>query len=129
MSLVWKAAAAALFSAVMTLLLKKQNPEGALLLGALTALAILTSSLGASGGFRELRETTGKLLGDDAEILIGPVMKCLSIAIITRLAADLCRDASQQAAASSVELAGTVCAVSTVMPLLLSVLKMIGGFL
>ena len=129
MNLVWKAAAAALFSAVMGLLLKRHYPEGALLLGSVTALGILIASMGLLDGLRSLREQVGRMMGQDRELLIGPVLKCLSIAIITRLAADLCRDASQSAAASSVELAGTVCAMTTALPLLLSVLKMIGGML
>lgn len=129
MNLVWKAAAAAVFSAVVGLLLRRHHPEGALLLGAVTALGILSASLGVLDGLRELRELSGKMLGQDRELLIGPVLKCLSISIITRLAADLCRDASQNASAASVELAGSVCAMSTAAPLLLSVLKMIGGML
>ena len=59
--------------------------------------------------------------------MIAPIMKCLAIAIVTRIASELCKDSAQNAAAAAVELAGTVCAVSTVMPLLMSVLKMIGG--
>ena len=129
MNLVWKAAAAAIFSAVMALMIKKQNPEAALLLGAVTALGILAASFGLLDGFRDLRRVTVVMLGEEGELFVGPVLKCLGISVITRLTADLCRDAAQNAAASSVELAGTVCAMGTAMPLLMSVLKMIGGML
>ena len=72
----------------------------------------------------------GKDLNSQAgsnETLTGPVLKCVAIAIITKVTAELCKDASQGAAASAVELAGTVCAMSAAMPLIMSMLKMIGG--
>ena len=126
MELIYKASALALLSAVVSLLLKKQNPEAALLLSVLTAVGILIAAMGLLNGLQELREQIGKILGG-SEVLIAPIMKCLAIAIVTKIAAELCRDSAQNAAAAAVELAGTVCAVSTVMPLLMSVLKMIGG--
>ncbi len=121
-----KASALALLSAVVSLLIKKQNPEAALLLSVLTAVGIAMAALGLLSGLQELREQVGGILGG-SETLITPVFKCLAIAIVTRIATDICKDSSQNAAASSVELAGTVCAVSTVMPLLMSGLKIIGG--
>lgn len=126
MELIYKASALALLSAVVSLLLKKQNPEAALLLSVLTAVGILIAAMGLLNGLQELREQIRKILGG-SEVLIAPIMKCLAIAIVTRIASELCRDSAQNAAAAAVELAGTVCAVSTVMPLLMSVLKMIGG--
>lgn len=129
MELIVKAAAAGLLSAVIGLLIKKQNPETALLLGALTAVGILIASLGILNGFRELRDLVRSMLGSGGELLMAPILKCLAIAIVTRFATEMCRDSSQNAVAAAVELAGTACAMSAVMPLLLSVLKMIGGML
>jgi stage III sporulation protein AD len=126
MELVYKAAALSLISAVMSLLLKKQNPEASLLLGAATALWILIAGVGVLDGLGDVRDQVGRILGK-GETLITPVMKCLAIAVVTRFSADLCRDSAQNAAASAMEFAGTVCAVSTVLPLLMSVLKIIGG--
>lgn len=51
----------------------------------------------------------------------------MAVAIVTKLASELCREASQSAAASAVELAGTLCAFSVALPLIMSMLKMIGG--
>ena len=126
MELIYKASALALLSAVVSLLLKKQNPEAALLLSVLTAVGILIAAMGLLNGLQELREQIRKILGG-SEVLIAPIMKGRAIAIVTRIASELCKDSAQNAAAAAVELAGTVCAVSTVMPLLMSVLKMIGG--
>ena len=128
MELIGKAAACAILAAMVGLLLKKQNPETALLLGAVTVLGILSASMGVLDGLRELRKLVSELLGG-GEAYLAPVVKCLVIGIVTRFAADLCKDSSQSAAASAVELAGTVSAVTVVMPLLTSVLKLIGGLI
>ncbi len=127
MELIWKTAAASVLAAVVSLMLKKHNPETALLLGAITAVCIAVSALGLLSGFAELRAQARQMLGSESEVLLAPVLKCLAISIVTRLTAELCRDASQQAAAAAVDLAGTACSVAVVLPLLMSVLKKIGG--
>ncbi len=126
MELILKAGAAALLCALTGLLIKKHNPEATLLLGAAASAGILIASLGILNGFQELRRQLEKMLGAGGELLLAPIVKCLAIAIVTRFATDLCRDASQNALASAVEMAGTACAMTAVLPLLLSVMKMIG---
>lgn len=121
-----KAAAAALLSAVFGLLIKRHNPEGALLLGAACAIGILTASLGILDGLTSLRKLLRQLCGEKGAGFAAPILKCLAIAIVSRFSADSCRDASQNAAASAVEFAGAVCSLVTVLPLLLSVLKTLG---
>lgn len=123
----WKTAAAAVLSAAVSLLLRKHNPETALLLGALTAVCLVFSSLGLLGGFGEFRALAGKLMGGENETLIAPVLKCLAIAVVTKLTGEICRDASQRSAAAAVDLAGAACSIAVVLPLLMSVLKKIGG--
>ncbi len=119
-------AAAALTASVMGLLIKQKNPELALLLSISTVTMILLVSVGLLGSFRELFHTVRTIAGSQ-EALTAPLIKCFAVALVTKLASELCTDASNRAAAAAVELAGTICAVSLVMPLLISVLKMIGG--
>ena len=95
-------------------------------MGAAASAGILIASLGSLNGFQELRRQLEKMLGAGGDLLLAPIVKCLAIAIVTRFATDLCRDASQNALASAVEMAGTACAMTAVLPLLLSVMKMIG---
>ena len=128
MELLYKAAAAALVASVIGLLLRKRNPELALLLGAATAAGILLAATGMLSGLRELQGAVKALCGSN-EVLLAPVFKCLAISVITRFSMELCRDSAQNAAAAAVELCGTVCAMSTVMPLLISILKLVGGML
>ena len=90
--------------------------------------AVLLAALRYAEAFRELTATVRTLL-DGSESYLLPVLKCLAAAIVTRIASDLCRDASQTALASAVELTGAVCAVGISLPMILAVLKRIGGLL
>lgn len=121
-----KASAAALTAAIVCLLIKRGNPEISLLLSICTVSLILIAALGFAEGIRELA-TAVKTVAGSSETLAAPVLKCVAIAIVTRVTAELCRDSSQGASAAAVELAGTICAMSVALPLTLSMLNMIGG--
>ena len=128
MELVYRAAALALTAAVLTLVIRKKNPEMASLLSIAAITAVLLAALRYAEAFRELTATVRTLL-DGSESYLLPVLTCLAAAIVTRIASDLCRDASQTALASAVELTGAVCAVGISLPMILAVLKRIGGLL
>lgn len=128
MELIIKAAAAALTAAVVGLLIKRSNPEISLLLSSCTVALIMIAAIGFAQGIRELANAVKTIAGSQST-LIAPVLKCVAIGIITKLSSELCRDSAQAAAATAVELAGTICALSVAMPLILSMLKMVGGML
>lgn len=58
-----------------------------------------------------------------------PLLKLLSIALVVRVAAAFCRDASQGALAASLECAGAVCALTVAAPLLRAVVELVEGWL
>ena len=126
MELLIKSSAAALTAIVIGLLIKKSNPELSLLLSACTVAVILASVIGLAQGIKDLAEAVHTVSGSK-ETLVSPVLKCVAIAVITKITTELCRDSSQASLASAVELAGTVCAVCIAMPLIMSMLKMIGA--
>lgn len=126
MELIFKAAAAALIAGAVGLLIKRSNPEISLLLSVCTVALIMIAALGFAEGLKELAAAV-KTIAGSSETLIAPVLKCVAIAIVTKIASELCKDAAQAASASAVELAGTICALSVAMPLIMSMLKMIGG--
>lgn len=128
MDALFRGAGLALASAVISLLLKRRNPELSFLLGLSAAVGILLASLGLLQGLQEFRDQVRGILGSN-ERLTAPIFKCLAITIITRISVDLCHDASQTAVASALEFTGMICALAAVMPLLLSVLKMLGGMM
>ena len=129
MDLILKISAAAVLTALISLLLRRSNPEGALLLGCVTTVVVMIASLGILDGMKELRAYALQVLGAEGETLIAPILRCLVICIVSRFTADFCKDAAQHSTAAAVELAGSACCVCAVLPLLLSVLKMMGGLL
>lgn len=128
MELILKAAALALTAALIGIVLRRTNPEMTLLLSICTVILIMGAALGFAKSFTELAQTVQRIFGV-SETLIKPVIKCVAVAIITKMTSDLCKDSSQAAAASAVELAGTVCALCIIMPLLMSMLTAIGGMI
>lgn len=128
MELILKAAALALTAALIGIVLRRTNPEMTLLLSICTVVLIMGAALGVAKSFTELAQTVQRIFGV-SETLIKPVIKCVAVAIITKMTSDLCKDSSQAAAASAVELAGTVCALCIIMPLLMSMLTAIGGMI
>ena len=128
MELIVKAAALALTAVLIGIVLRRTNPELSLLLSICTVVLIMGAALGFAKSFTELAQTVQRIFGV-SETLIKPVLKCVAVAIITKMTSDLCKDSSQAAAASAVELAGTVCALCIIMPLLMSMLTAIGGMI
>lgn len=124
MMLLFKAAAAGLAGSVVGLLLRRSAPE--LGFAVTAAVTLLAAALGAEvlSGLTELYTLLETETGL-SPALVTPVLKCVGIGIVTRLSAELCRDAGQGAAASAVELCGTACAMVTALPLIRSLLSLI----
>ena len=127
MELIYKAAAAALTAMFIGLILKRWNPELATALNLCTICLILMISMEFIAKLRDVVRTA-KLLTDTSELYFSAVLKCLAISLVSKFSADLCKDAGQSALASTVEFAGTVCALCVMMPLLQSALQLIGEF-
>ena len=126
MELILKAAAAALLSAFACLLIKRTNPELSFALTVFVSASIIFAALRFMESFTEFIHIVRRLISG-SERYIMPVLKCTGIGISTRLASQLCKDASQHSVAASVEIAGTVCALAVSMPLIVSMLNMLGG--
>ena len=119
-----KVAAAAVAAAVCAVVVRKQAPELAL---ALTLCAVTVILLYCSGALTAAMELMDKLVeaGGLSAQIVEPVIKTAGIAIVTRLAADFCRDAKEGGLASAVELAGTALALVTVLPLMSAVVDLL----
>lgn len=128
MSGVVKVAAAAVAAALCAVVVRRQSPEIALVLGA-GACALLV--LYCSGALRAVMELADKLAqaGGLSPQVVEPVIKTAGIAVTTRLAADFCRDAKEGGLASAVELAGTALALAAVLPLMSAVVDTLTGLI
>ena len=126
MEVVIKCAAAALLSSLVCLLIKRTNPEMSMILSAGVIVIIVAAALGFASSLIELAQAV-RNISSGADVLITPVLKCVGIGAVTKISAELCRDSPQSSAAAAVDMAGTLCAIGVSMPLILSMLKMIGG--
>ncbi len=125
MEIVIKVTVIGVVGAVLTLLIKRTNPEistvlslaicGVIMLMGLTLYSSIAETL-------ELATVNTKL----SSAYTAPVLKCVGIGITARLGSELCKDAGQSAVASTVEISGALCALYVSLPLIKTLLRMIG---
>ena len=128
MDLVIRAVILGLVGSVLCLVIRKHAPEVSLVLALAVALLVVGLGMELVGAVLDFAEVLQSAAGL-SPALLGPVLKTVGIGILTRLAADVCKDAGQGAIASTVELAGTVAALYIALPLMQTVFQMIGGLL
>lgn len=121
-----KIIALGLVGTVFSVLLKKENPQIAMLVAAATGILIF---LMLCAPLRELlvllRETAEEAgVGED---YFGIVLKVIGIAYLTQFGAQLCADAGESAIASKIELAGKVLMMTVAAPVLTGLLEMVMG--
>jgi len=123
-----RAVAIGIVGAVLGLVLKRSNPEIGILLSLSVSLLVLGLGMQVMGAVLEFVDTLQSAT-NLSPALFGPVLQTVGIGILTRIASDICKDAGQGAIASSLELAGTVVALYIALPLMQTVLQMIGRLL
>ena len=114
-------AAVAVLAAAVALLLRRSNPELQVPLAAAVCCFVLWGSLRLLEPVREVLERAAALSGLGGVYFL-PVAKCAVIGIVTKGAADLCRDGGQSAMAGAVELGGAAAALVVSLPLLAALL-------
>ena len=121
-------AAAAVAAALCAAVVRQRSGE----VGAVVALAAGVLLLGAVlAGLEDvtaLMDELGELAGLSPAVL-APVVKTVGVAILTRLSAELCRDAGEGGIAAAVETAGAVTALLAALPLLRAVVATVAGLL
>ena len=119
---VMKVALLAVLGSICTLLLRRSYAEMTVLL----ALAIFIFAIMASANLlRPLLDFMARVrsLSGLSSACFAPLLKCVGLAFVGRVAADLCRDAGQSAMASAVELAAAAGALYGALPLFTSLLE------
>ena len=123
-----KIAAIAVAAALCAVVVKKNVAELGMVLALCAGAIILSCSLGALEGVKELMDTLADTAGLSPAVL-APVVKSVGIAVLTRVSAELCRDAKEGGIAAFVETAGAAAALFVSLPLLKTVLSMVTGLL
>ena len=128
MELLIKGAAIGVVASVLGLVIKKNTPELAILLALSAAALILGLGLDLLGTvtdfFDQLLDKAGI-----SSALFTPVLKCMGIGVLARIASDICKDAGNTTAASCVELVATISGVCVSIPLMRTVVEMLESFL
>lgn len=123
-----KAAALSVVGAVLSLMLRKNTPETALLLTLSVSCVVLYFGLQLleeiTGFFERITAVSG-LSG----AVISIVLKCAGISVITKFAVGICDEAGQKSVSTGVELVGAASALYTALPLMETVLERITGLL
>lgn len=124
METVTQVAALAVISAICAAVVKRQLPDMALVLTLGGVTLILVLALVAFHPIRELLDVLADRAGLSPAVL-APVIKTVGVALLTRVSAELCRDAKENGLASAVEIAGGACALLVCLPLFEAVVQMI----
>lgn len=124
MTVLIKAAVTGVAASVIALAIKRSAPELGFALCAAVSLLAAALAVELLSGFAELLALVQEDTGLSPSV-VSPVIKCVGIGIVTRLSADMCRDAGQSAPASAVELCGTACAMAAALPLVRALLKLV----
>lgn len=117
-----------LVSGCVALIVRKSNPELSLLLSMAAVTLVLGTAVTLFKPISDLWERTREVYGVGESYLL-PVVKCCAVGLLAKLTGELCREASQSAAASAVELLGVLCALGAAMPLIGNLMAVIGEML
>ena len=117
-----------LMAVAASLVLRAYRPELGLQIAVAAGVLILMLTLDeliALSSF--LSETLARFQIDPGYLKV--MLKVIGTAYLAQFAADLCRDAGESAVAGKVELAGRVLILALCLPVLMSILEMVGSIL
>ena len=121
-----KVIALGLIGTIFSVLLKKENPQIAMLTAAVTGVLIFLMLCSPLGELISLLRETAEQAGV-GEGYFGIVLKVIGIAYLTQFGAQLCADAGEAAIAAKIELAGKVLMMAAAAPVLTGLLETVIG--
>ena len=121
-----KVIALGLIGTIFSVLLKKENPQIAMLTAAATGILIFLMLCSPLGELLSLLRETAEQAGV-GEGYFGIVLKVIGIAYLTQFGAQLCADAGESAVAAKIELAGKVLMMAAAAPVLTGLLETVLG--
>ena len=128
MELILKALIISAICAVVGLLLKKNNPEISILVVVATSAAVLFLAFDILTSILEfIKEIAAS--ADLEPAVISTLLKAVGIGIITKFSSDVCKDAGQTAAGSTVEFLGSVSVIYMSLALIKTVIKNINSLI
>lgn len=121
-----KALAIAVCGVFVSLIIKDKNPHGAMAVSISVCAAILWEIIPEISSIYKKTQRYISVLGTD-EVIFTQLIKVVVIALVTRLAAEMCRDNGEKAIGAKIELAGTAAGMMCALPVLDKALSIIGA--
>lgn len=123
-----KVGAVAVAAALCAVAVKGTARQLAMALSLTGAAVILGLALEALADVTALAEDLRSMAGLSPAV-VAPVLRTVGIAVLTQIAAQVCRDAGEGGIAAAAETAGTALALCAALPLLRAVLDTVGALL
>ncbi len=123
-----KIAAFGVVAAFSALVIRKQAPELAVVLVLLGGAMIMGRAIYTMSGVRAMMDTLQETAGLSPAV-VAPVLKTVGVGLLSRFAAEMCKDAGEGGLAAFIETAGCAAALFLALPLMGTVLDMITGLL
>ena len=123
-----KVGAVAVLGALCAVMVKGTARQLALVLSIAAAAVVLGLALGAVEDVVAMAEELQDMAGLSPAV-VTPVIKTVGIAILTHIAAQVCKDAGEGGIATVTETAGSALALCTALPLLRAVLDTVAQLL
>jgi stage III sporulation protein AD len=128
MSDILRLTATAVITALCCLVLRKQTPELALVAAIAGGVLIFWMSASALGYAKDFLEELSERAGISGTVL-SPVIKVVGIALVSRTAGEFCKDVKEGGVAAFLDLAATLTALVTTIPLIRAVLNTVSDLI
>ena len=123
-----KTAAVCLISAILASSIKKESPGMALLIAVASGCLALYFVLDVVGSITEFLEDVAASAGVSNAVL-SVLVRSLGVAIMAKLASDICKDSGMATASTGAELAGSAAILYIALPIMRTVFQMIKGLI
>jgi len=125
---IFQIVAIGILGAVLSITLKKQVPQIAVLVGITASVLIFLMVLPMLTETVQLLARLGEMAGGEAAY-IGLGIRVIGVAYMTELGASVCTDAGESAIAAKIDLAGRVIILVMAMPIIVDILRIVMGLL
>ena len=125
---IFQIVAVGVLGAVLSIILKQQSPQIAVLIAITASVLIFLMVLPMLTETIRLLSHLGEMAGGEAAY-IGVGIRVIGVAYMTELGASVCNDAGESAIATKIDLAGRVIILVMAMPVIVDILRVVMGLL
>lgn len=123
-----KIVAVSICAVLISQVVRKQNPELSSLICLMAGIVILMTAVSLMSEVSYVWDIISRMSGISSSVY-SPLMKCVAISILAKIAVDVCKDAGSAYLASTVELCASIAALICSLALIKSFLLMMEDLL